>query len=80
MSSGTMDSSEGAQLEDRTPYLPLANISRIMKNALPANAKITKDAKECMQECLTEFIGFITSEGGYFPGEEALMGSVGEVS
>jgi len=43
--------------------LPIANISRIMKNALPENAKIAKDAKECVQECVTEFIAFITSEG-----------------
>jgi len=43
--------------------LPIANISRIMKNALPDNAKIAKDAKECVQECVTEFIAFITSEG-----------------
>lgn len=45
--------------------LPIANISRIMKNALPDNAKIAKDAKECVQECVTEFIAFITSEGIY---------------
>ena len=43
--------------------LPIANISRIMKTALPENAKIAKDAKECVQECVSEFIGFITSEG-----------------
>ena len=47
--------------------LPIANISRIMKNALPDNAKIAKDAKECVQECVTEFIAFITSEGTYPP-------------
>jgi hypothetical protein len=47
--------------------LPIANISRIMKNALPDNAKIAKDAKECVQECVTEFIAFITSEGTYSP-------------
>lgn len=43
-------------------FLPIANISRIMRRALPANAKVAKDAKECVQECITEFIGFITSE------------------
>ncbi|GAB5362137.1 hypothetical protein AAMO2058_000772400 [Amorphochlora amoebiformis] len=42
--------------------LPIANISRIMKQALPANAKVAKEAKDCIQECVTEFIGFITSE------------------
>ncbi len=30
--------------------------------ALPANAKIAKDAKETIQECVSEFISFITSE------------------
>ena len=34
-----------------------------MKTALPDNAKIAKEAKECMQECVSEFISFITSEG-----------------
>jgi histone H3/H4 len=34
-----------------------------MKSALPENAKIAKEAKECMQECVSEFISFITSEG-----------------
>ena len=33
-----------------------------MKKALPANAKIAKDAKETVQECVSEFISFITSE------------------
>jgi histone H3/H4 len=33
-----------------------------MKLALPENAKIAKEAKECMQECVSEFISFITSE------------------
>jgi nuclear transcription Y subunit beta len=27
-------------------FLPIANINRIMKKALPDNAKIAKDAKE----------------------------------
>ena len=42
-----------------------APVARIMKNALPENAKIAKEAKECMQECVSEFISFITSEGTY---------------
>jgi histone H3/H4 len=33
-----------------------------MKNAVPPTAKIAKDAKECVQECVSEFISFITSE------------------
>ncbi|KAL4419896.1 hypothetical protein ABPG75_006994 [Micractinium tetrahymenae] len=47
---------------DQDRLLPIANISRIMKRALPGNAKIAKDAKETVQECLSEFISFITSE------------------
>jgi nuclear transcription Y subunit beta len=43
-----------------------APVARIMKNALPENAKIAKEAKECMQECVSEFISFITSEGTAF--------------
>ncbi|KAG6434043.1 hypothetical protein SASPL_105664 [Salvia splendens] len=43
-------------------FLPIANISRIMKKRLPANGKIAKDAKETVQECVSEFISFITSE------------------
>jgi len=42
-----------------------APVARIMKMALPENAKIAKEAKECMQECVSEFISFITSEGTY---------------
>lgn len=41
----------------------LLEVARIMKLALPENAKIAKEAKECMQECVSEFISFITSEG-----------------
>lgn len=50
----------GGREQDR--FLPVANISRIMKKVLPANAKIAKDAKEAIQECTSEFISFITSE------------------
>ena len=33
-----------------------------MKRSLPTNAKIAKDAKETTQECVSEFISFVTSE------------------
>ncbi|CAH9089397.1 unnamed protein product [Cuscuta europaea] len=51
---------DSAREQDR--FLPIANVSRIMKKALPANAKISKDAKETVQECVSEFISFITGE------------------
>jgi len=50
----------GIREQDR--FLPIANIARIMKKAIPDNAKIAKDAKETVQECVSEFISFITSE------------------
>ncbi|XP_021912306.1 nuclear transcription factor Y subunit B-5-like [Carica papaya] len=42
--------------------LPIANVGRIMKQILPSNAKISKEAKETMQECVSEFISFVTGE------------------
>eukprot|EP00878_Enallax_costatus_P025092 GHUV01026813.1.p1 GENE.GHUV01026813.1~~GHUV01026813.1.p1 ORF type:complete len:128 (+),score=19.11 GHUV01026813.1:254-637(+) len=60
MSAEADEAGGGGREQDR--YLPIANISRIMKKALPGNAKIAKDAKEAVQECVSEFISFITSE------------------
>ncbi|PKA57072.1 Nuclear transcription factor Y subunit B-3 [Apostasia shenzhenica] len=59
-SGGISNSTTGNREQDR--FLPIANVSRIMKKALPANAKISKDAKETVQECVSEFISFITGE------------------
>ncbi|XP_071698442.1 nuclear transcription factor Y subunit B-5-like [Rutidosis leptorrhynchoides] len=42
--------------------LPIANVGRITKQILPPNAKISKEAKETMQECVSEFISFVTGE------------------
>ncbi|KAH9873646.1 hypothetical protein IAQ61_004270 [Plenodomus lingam] len=50
------------EVKEQDRWLPIANVARIMKMALPDNAKIAKEAKECMQECVSEFISFITSE------------------
>jgi nuclear transcription Y subunit beta len=60
--SGGEQSPQSAGVREQDRYLPIANISRIMKKALPANGKIAKDAKDTMQECVSEFISFITSE------------------
>ena len=53
----------GKEVEIDANIRNFAPVARIMKNALPENAKIAKEAKECMQECVSEFISFITSEG-----------------
>ncbi|XP_068315355.1 nuclear transcription factor Y subunit B-1-like [Pyrus communis] len=52
----------GGGVREQDRYLPIANISRIMKKALPTNGKIAKDAKDTVQECVSEFISFVTSE------------------
>ncbi|KAF3631696.1 Nuclear transcription factor Y subunit B-1 [Capsicum chinense] len=56
------DPSPQSNLREQERYLPIANIGRIMKKALPANGKIAKDSKDTVQECVSEFISFITSE------------------
>lgn len=60
--SGGPSNAEFSSPREQDRFLPIANVSRIMKKALPANAKISKDAKETVQECVSEFISFVTSE------------------
>jgi len=45
-------------LKDQERFLPIANISRIMKKALPQNAKIAKDAKETVQVSTHSYVIF----------------------
>ena len=49
-------------LREQDRFLPIANVARIMKLSIPKTGKIAKDAKECVQECVSEFVSFITSE------------------
>ncbi|RCV28948.1 hypothetical protein SEVIR_5G450200v4 [Setaria viridis] len=58
--STSRDGNSGAVGHDN--LLPIANVGRIMKEALPPQAKISKRAKETIQECATEFVGFVTGE------------------
>lgn len=48
--------------DEQDQLLPIANVGRIMKQTLPPSAKISKEAKETMQECASEFISFVTGE------------------
>lgn len=41
-----------------------------MKEALPKDTKISKEARECVQECVSEFIAFITCEACEITKEE----------
>ncbi|TVU20254.1 hypothetical protein EJB05_36456, partial [Eragrostis curvula] len=58
----TLEGGAGAGGKEQDRFLPIANISRIMRRAVPENGKIAKDAKDSVQECVSEFISFITSE------------------
>jgi len=53
---------DGETIREQDRLLPIANVGRIMKQILPPNAKISKDAKETMQECVSEFVSFVTGE------------------
>ncbi|KAM3358533.1 nuclear transcription factor Y subunit B-3-like [Capsicum galapagoense] len=48
--------------KEQDRFLPIANVGRIMKKVIPGNGKISKDAKETFQECVSEFISFVTGE------------------
>lgn len=58
----TSNNIENGSIKEQDRLLPIANVGRIMKQILPQNAKISKESKETMQECVSEFISFVTSE------------------
>lgn len=60
--SGSPELQDGDIIREQDRLLPIANVARIMKQAVPTNAKISKEAKETVQECVSEFISFISSE------------------
>uniref|UniRef100_A0A0E0LAH7 Transcription factor CBF/NF-Y/archaeal histone domain-containing protein n=1 Tax=Oryza punctata TaxID=4537 RepID=A0A0E0LAH7_ORYPU len=49
-------------VREQDRLMPIANVIRIMRRVLPPHAKISDDAKEVIQECVSEFISFITGE------------------
>ncbi|CAK8570771.1 unnamed protein product [Lathyrus sativus] len=51
-----------AGVREQDQYMPIANVIRIMRRILPSHAKISDDAKETIQECVSEYISFITAE------------------
>ncbi|KAJ3007962.1 hypothetical protein HKX48_008857 [Thoreauomyces humboldtii] len=55
-----LDDADDFREQDR--FLPTANVARLMKKSLPENSKIAKEAKDCIMECVSEFISFVTSE------------------
>ncbi|XP_068484374.1 nuclear transcription factor Y subunit B-5-like [Phaseolus vulgaris] len=59
---GSSSKDKNCSIKEQDRLLPIANVGRLMKQILPQNAKISKEAKETMQECVSEFISFVTSE------------------
>ncbi|KAJ7960936.1 Nuclear transcription factor Y subunit B [Quillaja saponaria] len=49
---------EGGGVLEQDLYMPIANVIRIMR----PHVRIADEAKELMQECVSEFISFITGE------------------
>lgn len=60
--SDILDGETDHSVREHDKFLPTANIARIMKKALPSNAKVAKDGKDTVQECVSEFVSFVTSE------------------
>ncbi|KAL8904469.1 MAG: hypothetical protein Q9207_003233 [Kuettlingeria erythrocarpa] len=58
------------EVKEQDRWLPIANVARIMKNALPQHAKILKETKECMQECVSEFISTVAQLKGLIAAAE----------
>ncbi|WVZ21212.1 hypothetical protein V8G54_008534 [Vigna mungo] len=44
--------------KEQDRFLPIVNVKRIMKKAIPGSGKLSKDAKETIQECVSE--NFVT--------------------
>uniref|UniRef100_A0A7N0UCR0 Transcription factor CBF/NF-Y/archaeal histone domain-containing protein n=1 Tax=Kalanchoe fedtschenkoi TaxID=63787 RepID=A0A7N0UCR0_KALFE len=63
-SNGTSAAAEDGEctVREQDRFMPIANVIRIMRKILPSHAKISDDAKETIQECVSEYISFITSE------------------
>ncbi|WMV29168.1 hypothetical protein MTR67_022553 [Solanum verrucosum] len=42
--------------------MPIGNVVIIMRKILPPHAKISNESKVAIQECVSEFIGFVTGQ------------------
>ncbi|KVH88495.1 Histone-fold [Cynara cardunculus var. scolymus] len=52
-------------VREQDRLMPIANVIRIMRKILPPHAKISDEAKETIQECVSEYISFVTSEANH---------------
>ncbi|KAE8656501.1 Nuclear transcription factor Y subunit B-6 [Hibiscus syriacus] len=49
-------------VKEQDRFMPIANVIRIMRKIVPPHAKISDDAKETIQEWVSEYISFVTGE------------------
>ncbi|XP_071706731.1 nuclear transcription factor Y subunit B-6-like [Rutidosis leptorrhynchoides] len=56
------DNNNECTVREQDRFMPIANVIRIMRKILPPHAKISDDAKETIQECVSEYISFVTGE------------------
>ncbi|CAN4126996.1 unnamed protein product [Withania somnifera] len=59
---GNGEDSDQCTIREQDRFMPIANVIRIMRRILPPHAKISDDSKETIQECVSEFISFVTGE------------------
>lgn len=50
------------EFNDKNSFLDTDNVYRIMKRNIPSHGKITKEVKDGLSECVSEFVKFITCE------------------
>ena len=62
MSPGDAQSDLDYEVKEQDLFLPIPNIARIMKTAIGKDAKVSEEAIQCIQECVGEFISFVTSD------------------
>ncbi|XP_015168332.1 nuclear transcription factor Y subunit B-8-like isoform X1 [Solanum tuberosum] len=49
-------------IREQDRFMPIANVVRNMRKILPPQAKIADESKLVIQECVSEFISFVTGE------------------
>ena len=52
-------------VREQALFMPIANVIRLMRRNIPSHAKISEDAKAVVQESVSEFISFVTSEANF---------------
>lgn len=58
-----MDSQQGLEdFNEQDRILPVANVARVMRDALPPGIKISNSAKDLANAATSEFVAFVTSE------------------